>query len=98
MNKQFATQLLDVINQQEWDSIKPRLIEYIIDNMPSDIIEKITNDPADFQKAHHFLIDYYKPDNQNIRLLTDMFSIFGEKDIVLLIDGYLADFIESNQS
>ena len=98
MDETFATHLLDVLNTQEWSNIKPRLIEYIVDSMPSDIIEKITNDPSDFEKAHQFLIDYYEPDDKNKRLLTDMFSIFGEKDVALLVDGYFADFIESNNN
>lgn len=90
MNNSLASELLIHIPTTDWPLLKPRLIDYIADHMPSNIIEKLMGDTSAIDGAFDFLHNYYRLDDTDELLLNDMLSIFGEDCIVSLIQDFLS--------
>jgi hypothetical protein len=88
------TQLIaDVIPDEAWDKVRRAIVERIVDDMPSDIMLKLTNSVDDFDYAELFLNTHYK-EVSNLQLIVDAFSLIGPEQTTDLLDSL--DIQESN--
>ena len=75
------------IPQHTWSVVRTAIIANIVDNMPSDVLQQLTNTPDDFDRAEEILIDYYKSDARCKELIEDAFKILGPENTVYLLDS-----------
>ena len=88
------TQLIaDAIPDHAWDQVRRAIVERIVDDMPSDIMLKLTKSVDDFEYAELFLNTHYK-EVANLQLIVDAFSLIGPEQTTDLLDSL--DIQESN--
>ena len=87
INFDLVDQIVSLVPDWTWSAVKDALITAIVDNMPSTIVEKLTNDPLDFDRAQEILIDYYKPEGFDRQLIIDSFKILGPDYTCQILDS-----------
>ena len=92
---------VDLINQVvyliplgTWPNVRSAVVSALVDNMPSNVVERLTGDPEDFDKAEEILISYYQKDERNSNLIKDAFEILGEDTTLYLLDSLQLDKIK----
>ena len=87
----LVDQVVSNIPQHTWEMVKEAIIVNIVDNMPSDILVKLTDDPTGFEKAEAILNDYYALPEKQSDLIVDSFRILGLEHTVHLLDSMQLD-------
>lgn len=87
----LVDQVVTNIPQQTWEMVKEAIIVNIVDNMPSDILVKLTDDPTGFEKAEAILDEYYQLPERQSDLIVDAFRILGLEHTVHLLDSMQLD-------
>ncbi len=67
------------------------LITNMVDNMPSNVLDKLTGDPQGFDQAESILHSYYEETSDFKELLIDCFKIFGDENTLYLLDSMQLD-------
>jgi hypothetical protein len=81
------TQLItDAIPDHQWDRVREAIVKRIVDEMPSDIMLKLTKSVDDFEYAELFLNTHYK-EVPNLQLIVDAFSLIGPEQTTDLLDS-----------
>jgi hypothetical protein len=81
------TQLIaDAIPDHAWDQVRTAIVQRIVDEMPSDIMLKLTRSVDDFEYAELFLNTHYK-EVPNVQLIVDAFSLIGPEQTTDLLDS-----------
>lgn len=94
----LVDQVISLIPDATWHLVKPAIVGAIIDAMPSDVLEKLTNDPQGFDRAEEILMSYYNNVDQKFSLIQDSFKILGSEDTLYLLDALQLDrYIEFKQ-
>lgn len=70
-----------------WNVVRTAIIANIVDNMPSDVVQQLTNKPDDFDRAEEIVVDYYKPETRNKELIEDAFKILGPENTLYLLES-----------
>ena len=78
--------ITDAIPDHEWDRVRQAIVERIVDEMPSDIMLKLTKSIDDFEYAELFLNTHYK-EVSNLQLIVDAFSLIGPEQTTDLLDS-----------
>lgn len=78
--------ITDSIPDHEWDRVRQAIVERIVDEMPSDIMLKLTKSIDDFEYAELFLNTHYK-EVSNLQLIVDAFSLIGPEQTTDLLDS-----------
>lgn len=78
--------ITDAIPDHEWDRVRQAIVERIVDEMPSDIMLKLTKSVDDFEYAELFLNTHYK-EVSNLQLIVDAFSLIGPEQTTDLLDS-----------
>lgn len=74
------------------------LIVQIVDNMPGSVVEKLTNDPEDFEKAEYILHTYYEEKEELKELIVDSIKILGDEYVLNFLNDLRLDrYAEDNQ-
>lgn len=87
----LVDQVVTNIPQQTWEMVKEAIIVNIVDNMPSDILVKLTDDPTGFERAEAILDEYYELPERQSDLIVDAFKILGLEHTVHLLDSMQLD-------
>ena len=88
-------QVVDRIPSGTWPNVREAVIASLVDNMPSNVVERLTNDPTNFEKAEEILRSYYEEDERNKNLIQDAFQILGEETTLYLLDSLQLDKIKN---
>jgi len=80
-----------------WTVVKKQLVDALVNAMPTTVLEKLTGDPTDDDRALEILDDYYKTNDMNQELIIDAFKILGEEHTVYLLDALQLDKIKAPQ-
>lgn len=83
----LVDQVCEQIPQATWTVVKDAIVSNIVDNMPSEILIKLTGKPDNFDRAEEILMDYYTIPENNKELIIDSFYILGEEDTLYLLDS-----------
>jgi hypothetical protein len=82
-----VTQLIvDCIPDSEWDRVCNAIVERIVDNMPAEVLFRLTNNVENFDLAEIILNSYYK-EAPNIELIVDAFKFIGAEQTANLLDS-----------
>ena len=93
INLDLIDQVVDRIPGWTWTVVKDRLVTYLVDAMPSTVLERLTGNPAGDDRAQEILDDYYASPEMNQDLLVDSFKIIGEEQTLCLLDSLELDKI-----
>ena len=93
INLDLVDQVIDQIPEWTWTVVKDRLVTYLVDAMPTTILERLTGNPIGDDRAQKILDDYYAPPEMNQDLLVDSFKIIGEEQTLNLLDSLQLDKI-----
>jgi hypothetical protein len=93
----LVDQVVANIPQQTWEMVKEAIIVNLVDNMPADILVKLTDDPVGFEKAEAILDEYYELPERQSDLIIDAFKILGLEHTIHLLDSMqLNKVVEAN--
>lgn len=82
----LVDKIIEHIPSNTWEFVKSSIIEYFVDNMTSDVLNKLTGDFDGFEKAESILHNYYElPDMAN-EMIIDVIKIAGIENTVNLLD------------
>ena len=87
----LVNQVLEHIPRFAWTVVRDAIITNLVDSMPSDVVERLTGDPKNLDRADEILQDYYKPNERKCNLIEDAFKILGEENTMYLLDGLQLD-------
>jgi hypothetical protein len=87
----LVNQVLEHIPRFAWTIVRDAIITNLVDSMPSDVVERLTGDPENFDRADEILQDYYKPNERKFNLIEDAFKLLGEENTMYLLDGLQLD-------
>jgi hypothetical protein len=87
----LVDQVIEHIPRFAWTVVRDAIITNLVDCMPSDVVEKLTGDPENFDRADEILQDYYRLDERKFNLIEDAFSLLGEENTMYLLDGLQLD-------
>ena len=76
-----------------WLLVKCHVVSRLVAEMPISILERLTGNGTDDDRAQEILDDYYAPANRNKDLLVDSFKIIGEEQTLYLLDALQLDKI-----
>tara|TARA_B100000945_G_scaffold321216_1_gene334512 strand:+ start:6917 stop:7237 length:321 start_codon:yes stop_codon:yes gene_type:complete len=90
---------ISLIPEHTWPIVIDELSKRIVNVMPSDVIEELTGDQLDFDKAHETLLSYYLAlkDNRK-KIIKDAFGFVGAVQILHYLDHLNLDKISAVQS
>lgn len=83
----LVDQVIEHIPRFAWTVVRDAIITNLVDSMPSDVVERLTGDPENFDRADEILQDYYKLDERKFNLIEDAFKLLGEENTMYLLDG-----------
>lgn len=87
INLDLVDQVVSVIPAEAWPVVNTALINVIVDNMPSAVLEQLTNDPCGFDEAQNILTNYYSKDGYERELIIDSFKILGDEYVCSILDS-----------
>jgi hypothetical protein len=93
INLDLVDNVVDRIPRWTWPVVKDRLVTYLVDSMPTTILERLTGNPGGDDRAQEILDDYYASPEMNQDLLVDSFKIIGEEQTLNLLDSLQLDKI-----
>ena len=93
INLDLIDQVIDQIPEWTWTVVKDRLVTYLVDAMPTTVLERLTGNPEGDDRAQEILDDYYASPDMNQDLLVDSFKIIGEEQTLNLLDSLQLDKI-----
>jgi hypothetical protein len=70
----------------------------IVDNMTGFVIEKLTGQYDNFDRAEEILFDYYKPLDKKHALIVDCFKLLSPHVTVDMLDALNLDQLKSNET
>lgn len=87
----LVNQIMAYIPQWTWPLVKDALIEKIVDSMPWEVLQKLTGDPDNFDRAEEILHDHYVMPDSGFELLLDSIQILGLEYVVAVLDAMELD-------
>ena len=93
MDLNLVDQVVERIPLNAWPNVRIAIITNLVDCMPSNVLETLTNDPEGFDEADGILTSYYQDDERNSNLIEDAFRILGEDTTLYLLDSLQLDKI-----
>jgi hypothetical protein len=90
----LVDQVIKRIPPGTWPDVRIAIITNLVDCMPSNVLEQLTNDPEGFDRAEEILTCYYQEDERNPNLIEDAFRILGEDTTLYLLDSLQLDKIK----
>ena len=93
INLNLVDDVIYRIPEWTWSVVKDRLVTDLVDAMTTTVLERLTGNPTDSDRAQEILDDYYAPANRNKDLIVDSFKIIGEEQTLYSLDSLQLDKI-----
>ena len=90
----LVDQIIDRIPEWTWPVVKNRLVNDLVNTMSTTVIERLTGDPTNDERAQEILDSYYEPNKRNKDLIVDSFRIIGEEQTLYSLDALQLDKIK----
>jgi len=92
----LVDQVCERIPNDTWTMVRNAIVANVVDNMPSDVLLKLTGEPDNFDRAEEIVMDYYRIPERNQELIVDSFKILGPENTLYLLDSLQLDkYVES---
>jgi hypothetical protein len=79
------------IPEWTWPVVRDAIVTNLVDEMPSDVLERLTGDKEGFIRAEEILTDYYSVLERRTNLIGDAFNLLGEENTLYLLDALQLD-------
>ena len=86
VSKDVTELIADCIPDEEWERVCQFMVEKIVDNMPSDVMTKLTGKCDAFETAEQLLNAFYKDAPKN-ELIKDSFKLIGAEQTAYHLDS-----------
>lgn len=86
----LVDKVVALVPKHTWDVVMTSLIEKLVDNMPSTVLENLTGDPCGFDQAEEILHNYYT-ESTHEDLIVDAFKILGAENTLYMMDSWQLD-------
>lgn len=96
INLDLVDQVVERIPEWTWSVVKDCLVTNLVDAMPTTILNRLTGDPTNDERAQEILDDYYASHTMNKDLLVDSFKILGQEQTLCLLDSLQLDKQQNN--
>ena len=94
----LVDQVCERIPDETWTMVRDAIVANVVDNMPSDVLMKLTGEPDNFDRAEEIVMDYYRIPERNHELIADSFKILGPENTLYLLDSLQLDkYVESRK-
>lgn len=98
----LVDKVVELIPPITWDNVITGIVAQLVDNMSSDVLQRLTGSFDDFDKAEHILHCYYTDDTrENKELIIDAFKILGAENTLYFLDSLqldkYAEFLQQQQ-
>ena len=87
----LITKITAAIPPQTWPIVLTSFVENFVDNMPSEVLIKLTGEPNNFECAERILLDYYEENCELPTLIGDGFKILGPENTIWLLESLALD-------
>jgi hypothetical protein len=87
----LVEQVVERIPNWTWTAVRDAIVANLVDEMPGSVVERLTGNCDNFDRAEEILIDYYKDPSRNKDLIADAFKIIGEEATLYLLDSLQLD-------
>jgi hypothetical protein len=91
-------QIVDHIPDWAWGPVCETLVPAIVDCMTSDVLERLTGQYDNFDRAEEILFDYYKPLERKHDLIVDCFKLVSPHVTVDMLDALNLDQLQPNKT
>lgn len=91
-------QIVEHIPDWTWDAVCHALVPAIVDNMPGSVIERLTGQYDNFDRAEEILFDHYKPLDKKHSLIVDCFKLVTPHVTVDILDNLHLDQLQPNET
>lgn len=88
--KDVTELIADYILDEDWTRVRSCLVEKIVDNMPSDVMIKLTGQCDAFETAEELLNAFYSSAPKK-ELITDSFRLIGAEQTAYHLDSLNLD-------
>jgi len=79
------------IPPQAWPIVLTSFVENFVDNMPSEVLVKLTGEATGFEIAERILLSYYEESCDLPMLIKDGFLILGPENTIWLLESLALD-------
>ena len=87
----LITKIIAAIPQQTWPIVLTSFVENFVDNMPSEVLVKLTGEATGFEVAERILLAYYEESCDLPTLIKDGFLILGPENTIWLLESLALD-------
>jgi spore maturation protein CgeB len=93
----LVDQVVANVPEHTWEFVTTSIIDQLVDNMTSTVLEKLTEDPCGFDKATQILQNYYE-NSSHEDLIVDAFKILGTENTLYMMDSWQLNKIPQNNN
>ena len=90
----LAKSIVERIPEHTWSDVKSSLITRIVDQMPSQVLERLTGEPDNFDRADEILDSFYQLPDKAVELMVDAITIIGDEELLFFLDSMQLDKIQ----
>ena len=83
--------VVKLIPEVTWPAVIQAVVANIVDNMPSEVVYKLTGEYDYFDKAEEIVLNYYNAPDRTKDLIIDSFKILGVENTIYLLDSLQLD-------
>ena len=80
-----------------WSIVRDSLVSNLVDAMPGAVVQNLTGDYNNFDRAEEILLDYYNSTERNHDLIVDAFKILGDETTLYILDALQLDKVAEPQ-
>ena len=80
-----------------WSIVRDSLVANLVDSMPGSVVQSLTGDYDNFDRAEEILLDYYNSPERNRDLIVDAFKILGDEATLYILDALQLDKVAEPQ-
>lgn len=93
----LADKIVALVPEHTWSVVKEKVIEHLVDAMPSAVLRNLTGKPDDFDAADKILNDYYVMPDQKKDLILDALKVLGADYVTHVLDSMQLNKIQPTE-
>ena len=97
INLDLVDEVVSRVPSWTWAAVRDSLVANLVDAMPGAVVEQLTGDYDNFDRAEEILLDYYNPTERNRDLIIDAFKILGDETTLYILDALQLDKVAEPQ-
>ena len=87
----LVDQVVERIPDNTWPVVIKSVVANIVDEMPSEVVLRLTGTADDFDKAEEIVLNYYQDPDRRANLIIDAFKLLGVENTIYILDSLQLD-------